>query len=105
MKEGRIIRGSKSRKSQTDWARVEAMTDEEIDCSDNPETDEAFWASAELIMPEHKVKLGVRFDKKVVNWFKKQGPGYQSRMNAVLKTYIEAQESVSLNKKSRRKAS
>lgn len=104
MKEGRIIRGSRSMKSRTDWARVKAMTDDEIDCSDIPEADESFWANAELIMPENKVKLGVRFDKAVVNWFKKQGPGYQGRMNAVLKTYIEAQKSIASNKKPRRKA-
>ncbi len=104
MKEGRIIRGSRSMKSKTDWARVNAMTDDEIDCSDIPEADELFWAKAELIMPANKVKIGVRFDKTVVSWFKKQGPGYQSRMNAVLKTYIEAQKSHTVNQKLKRKA-
>jgi uncharacterized protein (DUF4415 family) len=105
MKEGRIIRGSRSMKSKTDWARVDAMTDDEIDCSECPETDEAFWASAELIMPENKVKIGVRFDKTIVDWFKKQGPGYQGKMNSVLKTYVEAQRSRTAKPKLRKKAS
>lgn len=92
MSEDRIIRGSRTMKDRTDWKRIRAMKDEDIDFSDCPETDADFWASAQLIMPENKIKLGVRFDKAVVHWFKKQGPGYQGRMNAVLKTYIETQD-------------
>jgi uncharacterized protein (DUF4415 family) len=105
MKGERIIRGHRSMKSRTDWERVAAMTDDEIDCSEIPEADESFWANAELIMPENKVKLGVRFDKTVVEWFKQQGSGYQGRMNSVLKTYVEAQKSRNLKPKSRKKAS
>lgn len=93
MRKEHIVRYKKSMKDETDWTRINAMTDEDIDCSDNPATDETFWATAKLVMPEPKVSLGVRFDRNVVDWFKKQGPGYQTRMNAVLKTYIQAQES------------
>jgi len=60
-----------------------------IDFSDNPEADEEFWSDAEWIVPENKVALGVRFDRDVVDWFKEQGPGYQTRMNAVLRFYME----------------
>ena len=105
MKEERIIRGHRGMKSKTDWARVAAMTDDEIDCSEIPEADESFWANAELILPENKIKLGVRFDKIVVDWFKKQGPGYQSKMNSVLKTYVEAQRSSNAKSKLKKKAS
>ena len=74
---------------KTDWDRLRQMKDEDIDCSDIPPTDAKFWADAELVMPGQKVALGVRFDKDVVEWFKSQGPGYQTRMNAVLRTYME----------------
>lgn len=105
MKEGRIIRGRKGMKSKTDWARLDKMTDDEIDYSDSPETNEEFWANAELIIPENKIKLGIRLDKVVVDWFKKQGPGYQSRMNSVLKTYVEAQRIRTSKQKLKKKAS
>ncbi|MBX9878044.1 MAG: BrnA antitoxin family protein [Candidatus Obscuribacterales bacterium] len=71
------------------WDLVKDMTDDDIDYSDIPATDEEFWADAELIVPENKVALGVRFDRDVVDWFKKQGPGYQTRMNAVLRLYMQ----------------
>lgn len=76
-----------------DWERVNKMTDDDIDYSDIPATDEAFWANAKLIIPENKVALGVRFDRDVVDWFKKQGPGYQTRMNAVLRLYMQRTKS------------
>ena len=105
MSEENIIRGSRTMKSKTDWARVKAMKDEDIDYSDCPPLDEEFWQNAKLIMPESKVPIGARFDRDVVDWFKKQGHGYQSRMNAVLKTYIEAQKSHVLKQRTRKKAS
>ncbi len=41
-------------------------------------------------MPEKKVALSLRLDPGVVAWFKKQGRGYQTRINAVLRSYVEA---------------
>lgn len=67
------------------------IRNEEIDCSDIPATDEAFWHDAELVLPGQKVALGVRFDKDIVDWFKSQGPGYQTRMNTVLRYYMDSQ--------------
>jgi uncharacterized protein (DUF4415 family) len=75
--------------SQTDWERVEAMTDEEIDTSDSPPLDDDFFAHAELRMPEPKQIITIRLDTDVVEWFKAQGKGYQTRMNAVLRRYME----------------
>lgn len=92
MSKKRTTSGAANKTSKTDWDRLRQMTDEEIDCSDIPETDARFWASAKLVMPESKVSLGVRFDRDIVNWFKSQGPGYQTRMNAVLRAYMEAQQ-------------
>ncbi len=50
-----------------------------------------FWSSAELVKPKkRKQQLTLRFDADVVAWFKAQGKGYQTRMNAVLRSYYEA---------------
>jgi uncharacterized protein (DUF4415 family) len=75
--------------SQTDWERVESMTDEEIDTSDIPPLDDDFFAHAELRLPEPKQSITIRLDADVVEWFKAQGKGYQTRMNAILRRYME----------------
>ena len=79
--------------SQTDWERVDALTDDEIDTSDIPPLDDDFFANAELRMPEPKQAITIRVDKEVLDWFKSQGKGYQTRMNAVLRMYMEGQSS------------
>ena len=94
MKEQRIIRYKKGMKDLTDWDRVRAMSDEDIDYSDCPPLDPDFFANAKPYWPPHKISLGVRFDNDVVNWFKRQGPGYQTRMNAALRSYMEGQQLV-----------
>ncbi len=104
MSKEHIVRYKKGMKSRTDWARVDAMTDDDIDYSDCHELDEEFWANAKLVVPgEVKVALGVRFDRDVVEWFRQQGYGYQSKMNAVLKTYVQAQKSFAANKQKTKK--
>jgi uncharacterized protein (DUF4415 family) len=77
--------------SLTDWERVDALSDEEIDTSDIPPLDEDFFLNAELLMPEPKQVITMRVDKDVLDWFKAQGRGYQTRMNAVLRMYMERQ--------------
>ena len=77
--------------SLTDWERVDALTDEEIDTSDIPPLDDEFFANAELRLPEPKQAITIRVDKDVLDWFKSQGKGYQTRMNAVLRMYMERQ--------------
>jgi len=69
---------------------LEAIPDSEIDTSDIPELDEEFWKNAKLVMPEPKKSVSLRIDREVINWFKKTGRGYQSRMTSVLKAYMEA---------------
>ena len=56
------------------------------------EPDEDFWKHARVVMPPPRGKkhLGLRLDQDVVDWFKAQGRGYQTRMNAVLRSYMEA---------------
>jgi len=48
-----------------------------------------FWDDAELVSPIPKEAISLRVDEDVLNWFRKQGPRYQSRMNAVLRTYMQ----------------
>jgi uncharacterized protein (DUF4415 family) len=80
----------KSPRSHTDWKRLRKLEDREIDFSDIPETDEKFWENAAVIIPTAKIHLSMRLDENVVDWFKRQGPGYETRMNAVLRSYVQA---------------
>ena len=74
-----------------DIKRLKSIKDKDIDFSDIPELDETFWKNAELKTPENKTKITIRVDNEVLSWFKKKvGRGYQTRINAVLKTYVEA---------------
>ena len=83
--------------SQTDWKRVKDMTEAEIEVAaasdeDAQPTDEEFWANAEVVMPQPKRAISLRVDSDVLEWFKSHGSGYQTRMNAVLRAYMEAQQ-------------
>lgn len=82
---------NKSPRSRTDWKRLSHMEDHEIAYSDIPKTDKQFWADAEIVVPPAKAHLSLRLDEDVVNWFKRQGPGYQTRINAVLRSYVRVQ--------------
>ncbi|MDP9471799.1 MAG: BrnA antitoxin family protein [Chloroflexota bacterium] len=77
---------------QTDWGRVDALTEEELEASiDHAEEGEFDWSTVQVGIPSPKQQLTVRFDADVVEWFKAQGAGYQTRMNAVLRSFVEAQ--------------
>lgn len=80
------------RVSETDWERVDEMTDEEIDTSEIPPLDETFFANAEVRLPKPKVPITIRVDHDVLTWFRSLGKGYQTRINAVLRTYMEAHQ-------------
>lgn len=76
--------------SKTDYARLARMKDSDIDFSDIPELDEEFFRNAKVVLPEPKAAVSIRLDTEVLKWFKSQGRGYQTRINAVLKTYVRA---------------
>ncbi len=76
--------------SETNWARVSEMKDEEIDTSDIPPLDEAFFDSARLRMPDKKVSVTLHVDADVLEWFQAQGEDFRNRINAALKIYAEA---------------
>lgn len=78
--------------SQTDWARVDALTEEELEASiDFEEEGEIDWDKVYVEMPQLKKQMTIRFDEDVIEWFRAQGAGYQTRMNQVLRSYVEAQ--------------
>lgn len=81
---------SMKKQSRTDWTKVKAMKDSDIDFSDIPELDKEFFAKATL-WTGNKKQLTIRLDPDVVDFFKKQGRGYQSSMNVVLRRYMELQ--------------
>jgi uncharacterized protein (DUF4415 family) len=83
---------SSNKKSRTDWAKVDAVGDDDIDYSDIPEQGEDFFRNAQLRMPEPKALVTIRLDQDVLKWFKKQGSGYQTRINALLRAYMAAQQ-------------
>jgi uncharacterized protein (DUF4415 family) len=83
--------GSKAQaKGKTNFARLRQMRDKDIDYSDIPKLAKSFWKSATLTMPEPKDRLTIRVDHDVVEWLKKRGSGYQTRINAILRSYMAA---------------
>jgi uncharacterized protein (DUF4415 family) len=78
-------------KGATDFKRLRALRDADIDFSDIPQLGKSFWKAAKLAMPEPKDRLTIRVDHDIVQWLKKRGPGYQTRINAILRSYMEAQ--------------
>ena len=81
-------------KSKTDWARLRAMTEDEIEAAAraDPEWEgllDIDWSKAELIMPRRKEAISIRLDEDVLSYFKSLGSGYQTRINAVLRHFME----------------
>lgn len=78
---------------RADLARLRRMTDAEIERTSPPELKnlpDDFWDSAELVPAVAKEPISLRVDADVLLWFRRQGPRYQSRMNAVLRAYMQA---------------
>jgi uncharacterized protein (DUF4415 family) len=81
------------RKGKTDWSRVKALTDEEIEAAVRSDPDavplDVNWDEAVLVFPAKKKAISIRVDEDVLSFFKKGGDGYQKRMNAVLRSYMQ----------------
>jgi uncharacterized protein (DUF4415 family) len=101
MSEERITRVSRKQlpkmKSETDWARVDALTDEDIERAVADDPDQSFWTdedwkNARVVWPQGKAPVTLRLDKDIIAWFKLRGRGYQTRINAVLRAFVEAQK-------------
>ncbi len=78
--------------SQTNWAALEAMTDEEIDYSDIPPLTEEFFEKATLRIPANLAHRWVQIDPEVLSWFQARSKEYQDSINSVLRRYIETNE-------------
>ena len=93
-KENIVVRKwSARRKGKTDWAAVDALTDEDIARAVANDPDAApidiDWSDAVLVMPVRKKAISIRVDEDVLDFFKRDGDGYQGRINAVLRSYVQ----------------
>ena len=82
---------------KTDWARVNALSDEDILAAmrDDPDWAEFMdidWSKAVVVYPAAKKAVSIRLDEDVIDFFKQGGPGYQTRMNAVLRHFMTEQK-------------
>ena len=80
--------------SKTDWARVRPKSEEQLerDIADDPDYKDVprdWYKNATLVIPTSKKMLSLRLDSDILDWFKQQGPGYQTRINAVLRAYAD----------------
>jgi uncharacterized protein (DUF4415 family) len=74
--------------SKTDWVKIKSMKDKDIDFSDIPELADDFFKEA-VLWPGKKKQITIRLDPDLVDFYKKSGRGYQSRINNVLRRYME----------------
>lgn len=86
-----------SNKPATDWERLRNMSDADNHAAiaSDPDiipTDEDFWQNAKLVTPQRKPTITIRLDPDVLAWLKEQGKGYQTRINAILRTYMQAKK-------------
>jgi len=77
------------KRSGTDWAFLASDRDEEIDYTDLPELGADFWRSAQLRLPSRKASVTLRLDQDLLEWFRASGRGYQTRINAILRSYMK----------------
>ena len=80
------------RESRTDWNRLKSTPDSSIDFSDVPELGKDFFSQAKVRMPKRKKAVSLRLDPDVLDWFKHEERQYQTKINAVLRAYVEAHQ-------------
>jgi len=81
---------STAMKSRTKWEKLKTMKDSDIDVSDTTEIDQDLLRTMVVRMPKPKELVSIRIDPDVLEWFRQQGAGYQTRINAVLRSYVKA---------------
>ena len=94
-----------ARPGKTDWARVDALTDEDIEAAVRDDPDAApilseeetkeWFKTARVVLPPGKAPISIRIDRDVLEWFRASGEPYQTRINAVLRAYMEHERSKS----------
>lgn len=82
-----------SNTSRTDWSRIDAMTDKDIDMSDIPPLTEAFFENTTLRMPKRSLQtVAFQVNDDTLAWFQSQGQDAEQHMSAALQIYAEAQK-------------
>ena len=80
--------------SRTDWAAVEGMTEEQLEASIAADPDDVHepidWTRAVKGIPPRKRDIHIRLDEDVLDWFRQAGRGYQTRINNVLRAFMES---------------
>jgi uncharacterized protein (DUF4415 family) len=87
-----ILSREAPRKIKSDLDKLRKLTDAEIEASiagDPDWSDDWNWSEAVLVIPPKKKAISIRVDEDVLDYFKKEGAGYQRRMNAVLRSYMQ----------------
>ena len=77
---------------RADLARLRRVSDREIERTSPPELSnlpDDFWQNARVVTPVAKQAISIRLDTDVIAWFRATGPRFQTRMNAVLRSYVE----------------
>ncbi|MEI7695660.1 MAG: BrnA antitoxin family protein [Chlorobium sp.] len=102
-KSGRIVRYTVDElremcergESKSDWEQAAAMTEEEIAAAIASDPDEAGmvidWSTTSAELPQPEKVLNMRIDADVLQFFRREGKGYQTKINAVLRSYVEQQ--------------
>ena len=77
---------------KTDWERLRLEEAADIEPEEDPDEGEFDWSRAQVTMPRPKQPVSVRLDADVIEFFKSRGRGYQTRINAVLRSYMKAHQ-------------
>ena len=99
-----VVSRDDPRRGKTDLDKLRRLTDKEIDASiandpDWAEFKDIDWSEAVLVLPPKKKAISIRVDEDVLDYFKKHGAGYQRRMNAVLRSYVDQKRKPPTRKK------
>ena len=94
---GKTSVSSGAKAGTTNWKRLSSLSDKQIRSSIEAEpeacpTDETFWKRAKVTLPRPKQTVTIRLDADLLDWLQR-GEGYQTRINAVLRTYMDAHKS------------
>src|ERR1022692_4858591 len=90
---GKITQTASEARAQgkTDFKRLREMRDRDIDYSDIPKLDEAFWRTAKLTMPSTQDQVQIRLVHDLLKWLRKKGSGYRTGINAILHPFMNAE--------------
>jgi uncharacterized protein (DUF4415 family) len=81
-------------RGKTDWKKFHSLSDAEIEAgmAKDPvwrEFNDLDWSEGVVVIPPKKRAISIRVDEDVLDYFKQHGAGYQRRMNAVLRSYMD----------------